>query len=164
LRFFGQKIGIIEEAKKAKFLPNGFIQILIFIGILFGSQLVVSIFTVSIAMIVSSNGDLDSIEKTANFYMLFGTFIISVIIILYVLLVEKRNLKSMGLGRKYAVKDYFIGYGVGIFLFSTSILILVMTGNMKYIGMNSLAAVLPMTIVFFFGFVLQGSEEEIMMS
>ncbi len=164
MKCFNQKIGMVEEAKKAKFLPNGFLQVLIFLAVFFGSQLVVGVgvgIIVGIMMAISGNIDLNGVEETVSFYMLFATVFVSIIVILYVLLVERRRLKSMGLGRKNLLKDYFIGYIVGVSLFSICILILVLSGNMKYNGMNSLRTVLPMTVAFFIGFLLQGSEEEI---
>lgn len=65
----------------------------------------------------------------------------------------------MGLSKKFGT--YFIGIAISVFLLTLSVIIIVMTGNIKYQGIFENADVL-MIILLTGGFMIQGATEEIL--
>ncbi|WP_008825470.1 CPBP family intramembrane glutamic endopeptidase [Haloplasma contractile] len=151
-----EQVLMVKEAEKAKFLPHGAIQVLIFFGLFLVSQLATSIFVI-IQMLYNGTTE---IESTGPFNLfIFGVF--SFIFILYVLLIEGRSTKSLGFSKRYAIKDYVIGYLVGIGLFSFIMFILYITNSMNYEGLLGGGTLL--LVLFFLGFIIQGMSEEVML-
>lgn len=146
-----EQIQMVRETKKAKFLPNGFIQIIIFIVLFFFAQ----IFSFIVSVIITQD------LEPSHLAMLYSTIIPIIIFVAYLLLVERRNLFSIGFGKPHAIKDYMIGYFVGVLMFSMVILTLFLTHNLTYEGFQK--GSLGIILLFFGGFLIQGMSEEVIM-
>lgn len=156
---------MILEAKKAKFLPHGVLQVIIALAIIIFTQLfsglIVGFFLVFKAIISGVEIDSNSIMEQSTLPSLYATLITTIVVILYVLFIEKRNIYSLGFGKKHALFDYILGLLVGVIMFSTIIFILYITNNLQFESAS--LSVLPIVIVFFLGFIFQGASEEICM-
>ena len=89
---------------------------------------------------------------------LFSTGFLIIICILYCKFSEKRNLRSMGLIKKGALKEYGIGLIVGLIMFSAIVLILMLSGQLSFVSVTMSS--LPIIIIYFIGFMIQGASEE----
>jgi len=167
---------IVKEAQKAKFQPNLPLQIIIFIGVFFVTQLISAI-PMIIALFSRMFVDLskgkvnvntfdpeyiNSIMKDFTLLALFCTVFVTILTIIYCRFIEKRSLKSMGFVKKNAVKDYVIGMVVGLLMFGTSVLVAFFSGSLNFNGIvigNSIGIILVYLVAFLF----QGMSEEVMM-
>ena len=89
----------------------------------------------------------------------YGYIIIVGAALLYWKLIEKKPLAAMGLSKR--IGTYFIGVTVSVFLLVMSVIIIVLTGNIKYQGILENADIL-MIILLTGGFIIQGAAEEIL--
>lgn len=89
----------------------------------------------------------------------YGYIVIACVALLYWKLIEKKPLAVMGLSKNFAT--YFIGVFVGVFLVGLSVVIIIMTGTIKYQGIFENADI-PMVILLTGGFIVQGAAEEIL--
>ncbi|MBE6024350.1 MAG: CPBP family intramembrane metalloprotease [Cellulosilyticum sp.] len=161
-RFMLLKEGtFIEEAKQAKFQPNVILQIIIFIGLVIGLQIGTGIILGILYIILGV--DFTSIDNAllqlAGLYM---TIIPMTGVILYCRYIEKRSLTSMGFVRKGAVKQYLIGFGVGILFFSAAVGVTFLLGGVQYQGFT-LGKNTGWILVFLFAWLFQGMEEEVLL-
>lgn len=172
-----EKPSIVKEAEKAKFLPNIWIRVLVFVAVFSVGQMIASI-PLSIAMVMTMIKDMAgsggnySIELTpdtimsfipnSEIIMLFSTVLATISTILFCKYIEGRSLKSMGFVKTNALKDYLVGLGVGFLLFGSAVLIGVLTGTLKYEGFT-LGNGLPIVFMFLIGFIIQGMSEEVIL-
>ena len=98
---------------------------------------------------------------TEKLIILFSCALSALVVVLYCRFAEGRSLFSMGFVRKDAWIHYLKGIAVGFVFFSTVYLTLIATGSVTFDGLNSKAS-LAMLLLFFFGFVIQGAQEEIL--
>lgn len=89
----------------------------------------------------------------------YGYIVIAGVALLYWKVIEKKPLAAMGLSKK--IGTYFIGIAISVFLLILSVIIIIVTGNMKYHGIFENADVL-MIILLTGGFMIQGAAEEIL--
>lgn len=89
----------------------------------------------------------------------YGYIVIAGVALLYWKVIEKKPLAAMGLSKK--IGTYFIGIAISVFLLVLSVIIIIVTGNMKYQGIFENADVL-MIILLTGGFMIQGAAEEIL--
>lgn len=172
-----EKPSIVKEAEKAKFLPNIWLKLLVFIAVFFIGQMISSIpllVLMFIGMIkdFASNGGSYSVElnpdnimsfiPNSEITMLFSTALATIVTILFCRFIEKRSIQSMGFVKKNAIKDYLIGLVVGFSLFGLAILICVATGTLNYEGFT-LGSGLPIIFIFLLGFIIQGMSEEVIL-
>lgn len=89
----------------------------------------------------------------------YGYILVSGVALLYWKLIEKKPLSKMGLTKHFG--SYFIGAIIGIFLLAVSVVAIVLTGNIEYLGVfkNSDIFVIVLLIG---GFIVQGATEEIL--
>ncbi len=164
------------EAKKAKFKPNFFVQILIFAGIMIAVQLIASLL-ISLPMVIwlvsqpefinaSISGDMATVMEYSNSIpdwlmvaQLFITVLETIIAIVYCRYIEKRSLHSMGFIRNGWLKEYLIGYVVGAVMITAACMIAVATGTISINLSTSISVVYFM--LFFVGFIVQGMAEEV---
>jgi len=161
MKFFNTPSVMIDEAKKAKHQLNPILNLLISLLLILLSQLVLILPMFIIIMIsgIKSNVLSMNMDSTAiNLVNLFSTGLLIVICILYCKLIEKRNLRSMGLIKKGAFKSYCVGLIVGLAMFSAVVLILVLSGQLSFISVT--LSSLPIIVLFFIGFMVQGASEE----
>lgn len=161
MKFFNTPSVMIEEAKKAKLKHNPFLNLLISLVLILVSQfiLVIPMAIIGFITVIKSNGlSMTMDNETLTLINLFGTGFLIIICILYCKFSEKRNLRSMGLIKKGAFKEYGIGLIVGLVMFSAVVLILMISGQLSFVKVT--LSSLPLIIIFFIGFMIQGASEE----
>lgn len=174
---------MLFEARKAKHKPNIVLQILIFIGVIFASQMAVGL-VVGIPMGVMVTKDImqamvssdtfvtfDSYLSIVSDYVrnlpqwftvlsLFATAIITLLAIVCCRGIEGRSSASMGLSKKGMLKNYGVGYLVGMAMISATVVLSVSFGGAKFTGFNQGVSLLYV-VLFFLGFLVQGMSEEV---
>ena len=93
---------------------------------------------------------------------LFSTFLPAAVVILYCRKLEKRSFSTMGLTRRTALPEYLIGLGVGLLLFVIVLGLNFLTGSIRFGGVVFRASALPLLLLTFLGYLIQGASEEIL--
>ena len=93
--------------------------------------------------------------------ILFATSAMIAAVIIYCRLIEKRKLRTLGLVKKGAVGEYFVGYLVGIVLICVIIGLCLVTGALEFNGLSQNIAVGTLAL-FFVGYLIQGMSEELL--
>jgi membrane protease YdiL (CAAX protease family) len=119
----------------------------------------------------SSGGTVD-IESFVNSVMahpaitiisLISTAVTIAAVILYVALIEKRKVRTLGLTKRALFSEYFIGLGIGLLMFGAVVILGVLFGAFSFAGVSkTLVSALPVIIITFIGFLIQGASEEIL--
>lgn len=92
--------------------------------------------------------------------MLFAEILLTLIVLFYCRVFEKRKLSTLGFVKKGMVKQYLTGLAAGALVFSVAYLICIVTGSVKCEGLAT--DIVPLYIVgYFFGYLLQGMAEEV---
>lgn len=152
---------LVAAARENRFKPHPLLQIPIFIGIYIASLLPTILPYVLFLLLKDANVPGDSAMDTEKLIILFSCALSALVVVLYCRFAEGRSLFSMGFVRKDAWIHYLKGIAVGFVFFSTVYLTLIATGSVTFDGLNSKAS-LAMLLLFFFGFVIQGAQEEIL--
>lgn len=152
---------LVAAARESRFKPHPLLQIPIFIGIYIASLLPTILPYVLFLLLKDANVPGNSAMDTEKLIILFSCALSALVVVLYCRFAEGRSLFSMGFVRKDAWIDYLRGIAVGFVFFSTVYLALIATGSVTFDGLNSKAS-LAMLFLFFFGFVIQGAQEEIL--
>ena len=152
---------LVAAARESRFKPHPLLQIPIFIGIYIASLLPTILPYVLFLLLKDANVPGDSAMDTEKLIILFSCALSALVVVLYCRFAEGRSLFSMGFVRKDAWIHYLKGIAVGFVFFSTVYLTLIATGSVTFDGLNSKAS-LAMLLLFFFGFVIQGAQEEIL--
>lgn len=168
--FYIRRPKMYDEAAKGK--SGGIIKTLL-IFVLF--MIIVSMAEGIIPMIMSfiegvkfaaSGASLEKFDAEAmtnslpfRLVSLFSTVFAIIGAIIYCVCIEKRTLSSMGIKKKHATRDYFMGCLIGFVMFSAVVLVNVLLGGMKFEGFNSNVSI-GLLFVFLAGFVIQGMSEE----
>lgn len=84
-----------------------------------------------------------------------------VTVLLYSYFILHRRPSMLGFRKKQWLKNGAMGIGIGAILFTISVFLLVISGNIVITGISSSADILSL-IVYFLGFLIQGMEEEIL--
>ena len=152
---------LVAAARESRFKPHPLLQIPIFIGIYIASLLPTILPYVLFLLLKDANVPGDSAMDTEKLIILFSCALSALVVVLYCRFAEGRSLFSMGFVRRDAWIHYLRGIAVGFVFFSTVYLALIATGSVTFDGLNSKAS-LAMLLLFFFGFVIQGAQEEIL--
>ncbi|AEW20767.1 CAAX amino terminal protease family protein [Tannerella forsythia 92A2] len=152
---------LVAAARESRFKPHPLLQIPLFIGIYIASLLPTILPYVLFLLLKDANVPGDSAMDTEKLIILFSCALSALVVVLYCRFAEGRSLFSMGFVRKDAWIHYLKGIAVGFVFFSTVYLTLIATGSVTFDGLNSKAS-LAMLLLFFFGFVIQGAQEEIL--
>lgn len=152
---------LVAAARESRFKPHPLLQIPIFIGIYIASLLPTILPYVLFLLLKDANVPGDSAMDTEKLIILFSCALSALVVVLYCRFAEGRSLFSMGFVRKDAWIHYLKGIAIGFVFFSTVYLTLIATGSVTFDGLNSKAS-LAMLLLFFFGFVIQGAQEEIL--
>lgn len=152
---------LVAAARESRFKPHPLLQIPIFIGIYIASLLPTILLYVLFLLLKDANVPGDSAMDTEKLIILFSCALSALVVVLHCRFAEGRSLFSMGFVRKDAWIHYLKGIAVGFVFFSTVYLTLIATGSVTFDGLNSKAS-LAMLLLFFFGFVIQGAQEEIL--
>lgn len=89
----------------------------------------------------------------------YGYIIVAGIALLYWKYIEKKPLSEMGLTNR--LEHYLIGAFIGILLVSLSVLSVIRTGNLAYLGTAENADI-SLIIRLIGGFIVQGAAEEML--
>lgn len=92
--------------------------------------------------------------------MLYGTIPITGVFLLYVKVIERRSLASVGFTRKGVLLRYLRGLGWGAAMILAALAIACLTGGMRFDGLNGQIA-WGALLLFFIGFLFQGMSEEV---
>ncbi len=119
----------------------------------------------------SSGGEID-IEGLTSAIMadpaimlvsLISTAATIAVVIAYVVLIEKRKVRTLGLTKKALFSEYFIGLAVGLAMFGAVVALGVLLGGFTFAGVSkTLLSALPVIIAMFVGYMIQGASEEIL--
>lgn len=159
-QIFSEKNSIITETKKAKYLPNIFIVLILSylissnapaIGYMLASILYGSFFQITK---ITYSPDYDIFIQLLSFLMT------AFIIFAWVRLVERRKIKTLGFYGKHKILKICKGGIFAIILLSAIIGILYLMGYVTY-SKGSDKGSLIVFILLFFGFLIQSSSEEI---
>ena len=91
---------------------------------------------------------------------LLGTGAMTIFILVFMRLFQKRKARTAGYVKKNALKHYLIGLGLGAGMFAVSIGICLLTGSISIKLAPSIN--IPIWIAIFLGYMIQGNEEELM--
>ena len=97
-----------------------------------------------------------------NALTLYASVAVIAVVIFYCTRIEKRRLFTLGLRLKGAVLEYISGMGIGLLLFTAVYGIDLLSGELVFGGINQNLSVSSL-VLFFFGFVIQGASEEILL-
>ena len=97
-----------------------------------------------------------------NAISLYATVAVIAVAIFYCTRIEKRRLFTLGFRLKGAFLEYVSGIGIGLVLFSAVYGIDLLSGDLVFGGINESRSVGTL-LLFFFGFVIQGASEEILL-
>lgn len=92
-------------------------------------------------------------------FSLFTTVLLTVVVILFCKLLQKRKLPSLGFRRKHAVREYLVGALIGIGMIAASWGLCILTGAASF---SVTTFSIPMVILYFFGYLFQGMSEEVL--
>ena len=90
---------------------------------------------------------------------LLTTGITTILVMVFCRFIEKRKLSSMGFRKSGAVKEYLVGVGIGIGIFTVCVGICLITGGLKFEGISKPLNV-GMILLYLLGFLIQGMSEE----
>lgn len=105
----------------------------------------------------------DLLSRLPDWFMLvqlFATAGMIATVLVYCLKIEKRSLASLGLHRRGAVGEYFVGLALGLVLFAGAVGICCLTGQMT-LTLRSQPPV-GMILCFFVAYLVQGLSEELL--
>ena len=94
--------------------------------------------------------------------MLFGTLIGIALIIICSKLIDKKKLSDLGMVKKGFFKNYGLGVLIGFVLYSFILLIEVLSGTVKFEGLNAIGVSTLILIPFALGFMIQSFQEELL--
>lgn len=94
-------------------------------------------------------------------FSLFATLGMTAVVILFCRLIQKRKPDTLGFVKAGMGKEYLVGIVVGFVMFSSAVLICVVTGAIKIEGISETFSI-GMFILFLLGFMLQGMAEEVL--
>ena len=169
---------MLNEAKKAKHKPHIILQILIFILVFLIANIATGLIVgIPVGIVMLQKLDLNSLDMQSAIasisvmlnslpdwfgaVSLLATVITTLFAILYCIYIEQRSLASMGLIKKGMLKNYGLGYLIGIAMISVTVGLSVLFGGAIFTGKNvGVSAVY--IILFFLGFLVQGMSEEVL--
>lgn len=140
-----------------------YLEILIFLGVFLVGGLMESFPSVFLEFFrARQTGDLLPSGNVPDWYMiasLFATGLMTVTVILFCRLVQKRDGRSLGFRREGAIREYLVGALVGTAMFALAALICVITGTMT-LSANRFSV--GVWILYLVGFLIQGMSEEVL--
>lgn len=171
---------MLYYAGRARHKPHIVLQVLIFFAVFFVANIASGTVT-AIPMVVSmfrgnglsniGSGNVSSINSAISLYTknlpewftvlsLFATVITTICAIIYCTKIEGRSLASMGLKKRGLIKNYGLGYVIGIAMISAAAGLSALLGGAGFTGVNSGVPILYIAL-FLIGFIVQGMSEEV---
>jgi uncharacterized protein len=171
---------MLYEAKKARHKPHIVVQVLIFFAVFIIAN-IASGTVVSIPLVVAmfkdigspilSSGDFSSITEAISSFMkklpewftvlsLFSTAITTICAIIYCTKIEGRSIVSMGIRKRGVLKNYGLGFVIGIVMISAAAGLSALLGGSEFTGFNAGVPLIYIAL-FFLGYLVQGMSEEV---
>lgn len=150
-----RKLDLFEEAKKSRVLLNIILSVLLVLIMMFLGQTIGGVLTAVIISITGVNNEVLNLSLMTIFPI--------IICFLWVKVIEKRQISSLGLKKNKAVLKFLKGIIIGLIMFSLVIALMYISGSIKInqglsVGVNFL----PQILLMFIGWGIQGSSEEIL--
>lgn len=158
---FSNQKGLFLEAKKAKYLPNVLVAIILIFLFLIGGEVIGDFVDDFLIRPEYRNIPLVKILDKLIFEFLFVTLLVFA----WVRFIEKRKVSSLGFYKENFILKYVMGFLVGALLFSLVVAILAITGNVKIIQQSSMPvglAALSSILIILPGWMIQSATEEIL--
>lgn len=171
---------IVQEAREAKRGWNWFVELLVFVLMFFIvtiGQVIIALPLELIVMFTDKDyvaamlsGDETLITEATEKLLsgdalmvasLFSTIAMTLIVMAFCKLIQKRKMRTIGFVKKGLLKEYGIGLVIGFALFSIAVLFCVLTGALTIKGVSSSFSVV-MFLLFALGFMIQGMGEEVL--
>lgn len=170
----------VIKAREKKKGMNWFLEVLVFAAVFIVSSLLqILLMLPGELVLLGTNGDYQAallagdmaaanaellrIAESDSYMLmsLFSTVAMSVVVIFFCRLLQKRRADTLGFVRKGVLREYLIGVGAGFGMFSAAVLICVAAGAIKLEGFS--AAFGPgIFLLFVLGFMIQGMGEEVL--
>lgn len=171
---------VVHEAKEAKKGWHWAVEILAFIALFFictlGEFLV--LFPVQAVLLIGNSDFKKAVESgntnlifqaassatgtdTFAIFSLFATAAMIIAVLLFARLVQKRQLSSFGFTKENSGKEYLKGALIGLAMFSSAVLLCVLTGSLK-LSFDGETFVLSSFLLFTAGYMVQGMAEEVL--
>lgn len=175
-----EKPQAVMKAQEAQKGLNWFLEILVFLAVFVVSSIGQMLCIIPGELILlaqdadyraaAAAGDIEAATAaaarvgSADLYAvlsLFATIGMTVVVILFCRLIQKRKPDTLGFVKAGMGKEYLVGIVVGFVMFSSAVLICVVTGAIKIEGVSETFSI-GMFILFLLGFMLQGMAEEVL--
>ncbi len=141
---------MIKQAKEARYKPNLILTLVIgFMMVMLGSTLAILLkLELSEAISIPIND------------LMIGFGLVTLVCFLYVKTIEKRSIRTLGFQKQNAFKFYLKGLLLGIVMFSTIVLLGVVTGALTF-EFTIKSVQFHIFLLLLLGFGIQGATEEI---
>ena len=177
---FLERPAVVTEALNAKRGWHWLVELLIFVAVFIVGSLAQGLVVLPAQMILIfgnadyqaaiSSGDLkQAVEVSAQMastntyalWMLVSDLMLIVVVYLFCRLFEKRKMRTLGFRKQRAVREYLVGALVGLLFFSAAVLIAVIVGAVKIVGISSTFSA-GLFLLYLFGYMIQGMAEEVL--
>lgn len=154
---FGNMLNLFKEAEKSKVLLNGFLSTILSIVIIIVGQIIGGI----VFGIIAS-----SLRLSVAILWTLQLFLLSIfpllLLFIWVKFVEKRRIRTLGLGRDNYLPKFLVGFGIGFTMFTFVTLLMYISGVIK-LNQSISAGIdfLPGILLVLPGWIFQSSTEEI---
>ncbi len=149
---------LVREAKKAKHLYNIIVAyLLVFLFMVIGQIIGGIVFLIIKTILKIPN------NTPINFsiYLITGFLFSTLIVFIWVKKREKRSITDLGFCREGFLGKYISGFIVGVILFSSVVIVLIVTGHINLVNGLNLNNILPLIIVLP-GWMIQSATEEVL--
>lgn len=171
---------LVAEARGEKNGWNWFVELLAFVGVFIVSAIAMMVIMVPGEFVMLAQdaayqaavaaGDREAALEaatqigTADGYIilsLFADIMMIGIVLLFCKLIQKRRVRTLGFTKDGVVKEYLIGAGAGLLIFSAAVLLCVVTGALRLDGISDTFSI-GMFVLFTLGYMVQGMAEEVL--
>jgi len=165
MRVFSKENEIFSLAKQSRLLPNVFFTLLIFILItIIGDLFLLPLGFINKLPISTRSLFVQATSFAVKLLLPFGSTIIA--FFLWVKIIEKRSIQSMGFTKGNIFNKYLRGFIIGILMMASSVLLMALLGMIEFESGNSSTqgiSALGGIFIVLIGWIVQGASEEIML-
>lgn len=163
---FKENRNLVTAASNSKKLPNVFWAIMLSLVFLYGGSLIGSFALIPVFIFIGSMSyEIKNMELVMLLISLVSFLFISLVVFFRIKVIEKRDISSIGFGKKNWFKQYAIGFIVGLIMMTLVVLLLSVLGCVRFetnpnqpIGISALLPILVVLI----GWIIQGGTEEVL--
>ena len=174
---------LTDLAKKARFQPKTILQLLLFAAVFMIGNAVNGFIIGVPTGIIAAKKTFEFLNQTeyVNVFSLvmditqsmyeliwfkalslFGTVFTTAAAIIFCTRLEKRSAASMGFHKKNSVKKYLLGYVIGVIMLAVTCLLNRLFGGIRFTVSDGIFKMLPILLLMFAGYMLQGMSEEVL--